>query len=284
MQPLGDCGKTQGGVQMRINSQPKGRFQMNGGIMGTGQGWNQNTSTAVTGTLSITKKENNSAFRAQNGKKEIPRKKLSYNPREVRNALLRACTSQSAGTVLTTAKSKLGNLLKCKGTGQYEESQLNAAILHAKRMVRCAQMKVRNLQSEEQMQTRIEQEVKKEKQKRVLKKRQIAAREKMRQVELSHRRRSNRNQEKSEMNEADSEYEKRQMQGSHSETTSFHTSTYATSDFLVEISKDGAKLSEEQLEALLPEAAMGITEGLDIPTGGVTDVPVSPSPAPVGGL
>lgn len=269
---------------MRINSQPKGRYEISGGAIGNGQGWNQNTSTAVTGTLSITNRESNSAYRAQNRKKEVPRKKVSYNPREVRNALLRACTSQSAGTVLTTAKSKLGSLLKCKGTGQYEESQLSAAILHAKRMVRCAQMKVRNLRSEEQTQLRIEQEVKMEKQRRTLKRRQIAAREKMRQMELSHRRRSNRNQEKCKMNEADSEYEKRQMQGSHSETTSFRSSTYATSDFLLEISNDGARLSEEQLEALLPEAAMGMTAGADIPTAGITDAPLTPAPAPAAGL
>lgn len=259
---------------MKIASQTKNGYQLSAGAgIGNGQGWNQNTSTAITGALSITSKDKIQTFRMQNRKKEIPRKKVSYNPREVRNALLRACTSQSAGTILTTAKSKLGNLLKCKGTGQYEESQLNAAILHAKRMVRCAQMKVRNLRSEEQMQTRIEQEVKKEKQKRILKKRQIDAREKARQVELSRRRRTNRNQEKSKMNEADLEYEKRQMQNSQSEcakTLSYHA--FGSGNVLLEISDQGMELSKEQLEAILPEAGGEAMAGM---AGGIADAAIS---------
>ena len=85
--------------------------------------------------------------------KKVPKKRLNYNPREIRSALLGATRSQAAGNVLCQAKSKLANLAKCKGTGMYNESELSSAIIHARQMVRCAQLKVRNLREEEREQS-----------------------------------------------------------------------------------------------------------------------------------
>lgn len=79
------------------------------------------------------------------------KKALNYNCREIASQLMRATKARSAGVVLTKAKNKLTMLQRCKGSGQYNSSEVNAAIAHAKRMVKCAKLKVGNLKQEEDL-------------------------------------------------------------------------------------------------------------------------------------
>lgn len=140
----------------------------------------------------------------------IRKKKLNYNSREIRGFLLRAVRSQTAGLVLNTAKSKLVSLLKCKGSGMYNENELNAAIGHARRMVRCAQLKLRNLTKEEQQQARNEKAIQKEAADPHLDHLQKNLRLKQRKLALEQKRRMHRNLEMAKLNQADREYKNRQ--------------------------------------------------------------------------
>lgn len=158
--------------------------------------------------------------------KKVPKKRLNYNPREIRSALLRATRSQAAGNVLCQAKSKLANLAKCKGTGMYNESELTSAIIHARQMVRCAQLKTRNLKQEEQqtkkhskqakaeeqqqkneIKRRVSQKERQLEQKMNLEKSQLEQKKQARIQEMMRRRRQHRNLERSKMDEADKEYQ-----------------------------------------------------------------------------
>ena len=123
----------------------------------------QNTGVSRNLSISQTNKKRTSQIRKNNDKK-LPKKQLNYNPREIRNALMLASKSESAGRVVCQAKGKLSSLLKCKGTGMYHERELSNAIVHARRMVQCAQMKNRNLKKEEQLQRGYEKEAEMEKQ------------------------------------------------------------------------------------------------------------------------
>lgn len=81
--------------------------------------------------------------------KKQPTKRLNYNYREISGQILQAKKAQSASTVLVRAKSKVAALARSGASGQYDAKEVAAAVAHAKRMVRCAQMKVRNLREEE---------------------------------------------------------------------------------------------------------------------------------------
>lgn len=219
------------------------------------------------GTVSSNSTRRTASPKKSNNNK-LRKKRVNYNPREIRGALLQATRSQSAGQVLCQARSKLTSLLKCKGTGQYNESELTSAIIHARRMVRCARMKTQNLKQEEQIQKRHEKAAKIEeqqrkndvklrvkqkennlKQKMKNEKLQNLQRQRRRQHELMQRRRLHRLVEKGEMDEADMEY-KKNMDRSSSDGSEFrnYTTYFPTEGVEVELSEDGLELTEAQIE------------------------------------
>lgn len=201
------------------------------------------------------------------------KKNVNYNPREIRSALSRVKKSQSAGQVLAQAKGKLANLLKAKGTGQFKEAELAAAIIHARRMVRCAQMKTQNLKQEEQLQRKHEKEIKAEeqqqkneiklrvkqkernlKQKAKSEKTQKLQKQKRQQMELMQRRRIHRNMEHGKMEEADLEYKKNMSNAaSSSESVSYEPSYNLQKGVELELSEDGIELTEAQIEAQIEQ-------------------------------
>lgn len=79
----------------------------------------------------------------------VIKKRLNYSTQEISSQILRASKAQSASVVLVRAKSKLGVLKRCLGTGQYDDNEVRPAINHAQRMVRVASQKVNNLREEE---------------------------------------------------------------------------------------------------------------------------------------
>lgn len=198
-------------------------------INGAGSVQNQ---SAMAGTLTIKNANNSSLRMASVRKTENKQKKaLNYNHREISGQLLRAKKAQSAGTVLTRAKSKLANLQRAAGSGQYDSKEVANAIAHARRMVRCAQLKVRNLRQEEQEQKshqkksgeteqqknnevkrRVSQKERALKNKVMLEEVQEVSQEKRKRNEMVQKRRMHRNQERSKINEADMKYIKAQLQ------------------------------------------------------------------------
>lgn len=167
-----------------------------------------------------------SAIRMTNRKSESKTKKqLNYNHREISGQLVRAKKSQNAATVVTRAKSRLAALQRQAGSGQYDSKEMANALAHARRMVRCAQLKVQNLREEEQEQRahkrenrsekqqnqnevkrRVAQKERKVKSKLVTQEIQNAAKEKRTRRELAQKRRIHRNQEQNQITEADMKY------------------------------------------------------------------------------
>lgn len=219
----------------------------------------------------------------QNGKQK---KKLNYNPREISSALLRAKKSQSAGRVAVQAKNKLSSLVKCKGTGKYDEGELNMAIAHAKRMVQCAQMKTRNLRQEERAKKQYENEAKRElrqekneakaratrkeqnqEQKNKLERTQRIQKQKSRKRELMRKKKFHRSREQSEVNEADFKYLKQQIRNMREP---YSTSAGSSVGVTLELSMAAAQLTEAQLNQQIEQQMTEVEGGI-----GATGVPES---------
>lgn len=80
------------------------------------------------------------------------KKKLNlaqYNFKQVSTRILQAKTSGSAARVVLFARSKVAMLRRKVKTGEYNDYEIDAAILHAEKMLRIAKKKKRNLQEEE---------------------------------------------------------------------------------------------------------------------------------------
>lgn len=180
------------------------------------------------------------------------KKKLNYNSREIRSALMRASKSQSAGMVLSSAKSKLVSLLKCKGCGMYNESELNTAIVHARRMVQCAKLKVRHLSKEEQEQKKNE-DTAREEGKGGMERLQKEMRYQQRKMALARKRRMHRQLERIKMDQADEEYKNKSAQNQREQGTVPITGVCDLSD--LELQKLELEMSQEEA-ALQMEAGM----------------------------
>lgn len=76
-------------------------------------------------------------------------KKLNYNYREVSGRIIRAKTSVSARQVVAHARTVAAMLRRRHGCGDYNDRDLEIAIIHAEKMVRIAKKKLKNLKSEE---------------------------------------------------------------------------------------------------------------------------------------
>lgn len=76
-------------------------------------------------------------------------KRLHYNYRDVSGRILRAKTSVSATLVVTHARTMVAVLRRRYGCGEYNDRDLEIAIVHAEKMVRIAKKKLKNLKMEE---------------------------------------------------------------------------------------------------------------------------------------
>ena len=119
-------------------------MMLNGGTSGGMAGVAMGTATVKKNSVAETIKKN------QSSTKKKTKKKLNYNPREISSQLMRANKSTSAGLVLARSRSKLSALQRAKATGQYNDSEMRSAIIHARRMIDCSRMKMNNLRQEEQ--------------------------------------------------------------------------------------------------------------------------------------
>lgn len=190
-----------------------------GGMSGIPTGYSVHTASTNSATSQLDLMEK---VRKRN---QRPKKKLKYNPREISNQLQRATKSRNAATVLTRAKSKVAVLMSAKASGQYKDSEVRIALAHARRMVECSRMKVRNLKEEELLKGRDDRDhtVKEQKKKSEIKRRvhqkendlkvkmaieenQQILKEKMRRQQLNQKRRMHRTEEQGKITEAEMKY------------------------------------------------------------------------------
>lgn len=189
---------------------------------------------AMAGTLTIKNANKDSRARIEyvcgKSKSSGTKKKLNYNYKEVSNQLLRAKKPQGAANALTKAKSRLATLQRYAATGEYDSKEISAAVAHARRMVECAQLKVRHLKQEEIENRKYKSENKSEvtqkkgeikrraankerelKEKIAIEEIQNVQKEKAKRIEIRQKRNSHRRQEQSKISEADMKYIKDQM-------------------------------------------------------------------------
>lgn len=295
-----------------------GRQEPNVQIQKTGRIWGMSVSVNVTkgmfyndagGMIS----GNISASRAEKFEKKV-KKQLNYNYKEISGQLLRANKSQSAAAVLVRAKSRLSVLQRSAATGQYDQRQAESAIAHARGMVRCAQMKVRNLKSEEQEQKQRKQEG----QINHLQKKKLAAAraaqkenkileaakmeswkknrlEKRKNRNKAERQRIHRNQERAKINETDARYLSERDRNSNcydAGSRQSDTGVFLDLSLAAAMMNEEPLLSLEQQELETMDAAdagqtyIAGTEGMAPPAGsmGFTDCFSGKSSVPAAGM
>ena len=268
------------------------------------QSMNGNAAFGMENATVTMKNWNNTSARMQSMRRSgnTKKKTLNYNSREISSQLMRASKSRSAGTVLTKAKSKVAMLQRCKGSGQYNDSEVEIAFAHAKRMVKCAQLKMGNLKQEEVLKKTYEREVKcneqqkkneikrrtaqKEnemRQKAAMKEMQLTIREKEFQRELTRKRRMHRDQEHSKIVEAEMKYLQDQMNRNDSSNgsgmgVSLDISSAAINMNELQLSEHALQLLEMQIEtevemevsmetASLDTSMIDVTEGSGLSAG-----------------
>lgn len=83
--------------------------------------------------------------------KSAPKKtrRLNYNFKEISAMILQAKTSGSARQVASRARGKIALLKQRLKCGEYDDKELESAIIHAEKMERIARKRMRHLQEEE---------------------------------------------------------------------------------------------------------------------------------------
>ncbi len=76
-------------------------------------------------------------------------KRLNYNFKEISAMILQTKTSGSARQVAARARGKVALLRQRQGGGEYDDKELESAIIHAEKMERIARKRMRHLQEEE---------------------------------------------------------------------------------------------------------------------------------------
>jgi hypothetical protein len=90
-----------------------------------------------------------SASRANTKKASLEKKKLQYSFKKISSQIVRSKTSVSARKAVQAAKREINRLKRLKGSGEYDEEELQLAIDHAKAMEKVAKKKVSHLEQEE---------------------------------------------------------------------------------------------------------------------------------------
>ena len=108
-----------------------------GGATGTGKITVKNPDGSRAATISIS---------APSKKKT---KRLRYNFKEISGQILRAKTCMSAKQVMVRARGKVAILRRQVQCGEYDDTELSHAIMHAEQMARIAKKRMKHLEEEE---------------------------------------------------------------------------------------------------------------------------------------
>ncbi len=109
-------------------------------VMGIGR---SNIKGNVVGTIRTSRSSKSS----NNSKKK--KKPLQYNFKQISSQIMLSKTPANARKVLTKARGKVAELLKKQSSGNFDDRELRAAIVHAKKMERIAKKRMKHLQQEE---------------------------------------------------------------------------------------------------------------------------------------
>lgn len=152
-----------------------------GGIAITRNGTGNNDTPRRTGSTG-----NTSTIRFMQMKQtKVKKKRLNYNKREVSAQVLRATKLSSASRALATARTKVGTLRRCLGTGQYDDNEVRVAITHAERIVKTAKQKISNLKEEQIKAKHVARENRSNELKRQVKKQHLRAEQQQVKQELA---------------------------------------------------------------------------------------------------
>lgn len=79
------------------------------------------------------------------------KKRLQYNFKAISSQILLSKNSNSASKAVTKARGTIAILLRKMKTGEYDDKELELAIVHAKKMERIAKKRVKHLKQEEEI-------------------------------------------------------------------------------------------------------------------------------------
>ncbi len=89
------------------------------------------------------------ASRTKTKAASLEKKKLHYNFKKISSQIVRSKNSVSARKAVQTARHEVARLKRLKGSGEYDDEELQLAIDHAKSMEKVAKKKVHHLEQEE---------------------------------------------------------------------------------------------------------------------------------------
>lgn len=89
------------------------------------------------------------AARKKSQATSLQKKKLQYNFKKISSMIIRSKNSVSARKAVQSARREVMRLNRLKGSGEYDEEELQLAIDHAKAMVKVAKKKAHHLEQEE---------------------------------------------------------------------------------------------------------------------------------------
>ncbi len=113
-------------------------------------GMSVSASNVVKKTIEIKKPNGSSAGRITiTSSKPKKKKKLFYNLKRISNQILMSKTSNTASKTVASARTVVVSLLRKKSTGDYDDNELNHAIIHAKKMERVARKRMKHMREEE---------------------------------------------------------------------------------------------------------------------------------------
>lgn len=101
----------------------------------------KNTDGSVAATISVSKPSQSKS----------KKKKLNYNFKAISSQILLSKTSNSAGKAVTKARGTIAMLLRKVRSGEYDDQDLEHAIIHARKMERIAKKRMRHLKREEEI-------------------------------------------------------------------------------------------------------------------------------------
>lgn len=97
----------------------------------------------------IAARQTANAIRIQKQKASKKKKKLNYNYKKISRQITMNNTSTGARRVITKAREEVVSLLRKQMSGNYDETDLRHAIIHARKMERIARRKKKHLEEEE---------------------------------------------------------------------------------------------------------------------------------------
>lgn len=94
-------------------------------------------------------------------------KRLNYNFKSISTQIMLSKTSVAAGKAITKARGTIASLLRKMNSGDYDDKEIELAVIHAKKMERIARKRVKHLKQEEEIERKgstseMEQELPKE--------------------------------------------------------------------------------------------------------------------------